>query len=106
MINRLVCPLKCLVTGAVLLVATGGGIPIGYSAVLLPQLSEDSNSTLYVDRETGSWIGKIARLIILIIFNKELWCQGIFLRNFHEVGISNLARVNFSEFSSCFRKDS
>lgn len=38
--------------------ATGGGIPIGYSAVMLPQLSEENNSTLYVDRETGSWIGK------------------------------------------------
>lgn len=53
---------QCLVTGAVLLVATGGGIPIGYSAVLLPQLSEDSNSTLYVDRETGSWIAAVHSL--------------------------------------------
>lgn len=47
--------------------ATGGGIPIGYSAVLLPQLSEENNSTLHVNRETGSWIGETARLIILFL---------------------------------------
>jgi len=58
--------LQCLVTGAVLLVATGGGIPIGYSAVLLPQLSEE-NSTFHVDRETGSWIGKNACSTIFLI---------------------------------------
>ncbi|KAG5343647.1 TRET1 protein, partial [Acromyrmex heyeri] len=52
---------QCLVTGAVLLVATGGGIPIGYSAVLLPQLSEE-NSTLHVDREIGSWIAAVHSL--------------------------------------------
>lgn len=52
---------QCLVTGAVLLLATGGGMPIGYSAVLLPQLSE-SNSTLYVDREVGSWIASVHSL--------------------------------------------
>lgn len=52
---------QCLVTGAVLLLATGGGMPIGYSAVLLPQLSE-SNSTVYVDREAGSWIASIHSL--------------------------------------------
>ncbi|XP_018394004.1 PREDICTED: facilitated trehalose transporter Tret1-2 homolog [Cyphomyrmex costatus] len=52
---------QCLVTGAVLLVATGGGMPIGYSAVLLPQLSEE-NSTLHVDRETGSWIAAVHSL--------------------------------------------
>lgn len=52
-----------------LLVATGGGIPIGYSAVLLPQLSEN-NSTLHVDRETGSWIGKNG--IILFLIKKDI----------------------------------
>lgn len=52
---------QCLVTGAVLLLATGGGMPIGYSAVLLPQLSEN-NSTIYVDRELGSWIASIHSL--------------------------------------------
>ncbi|XP_012522582.1 facilitated trehalose transporter Tret1-2 homolog [Monomorium pharaonis] len=50
-----------LVTGAVLLVATGGGMPIGYSAVMLPQLSEE-NSTLHIDRETGSWIAAVHSL--------------------------------------------
>jgi len=58
--------LQCLVTGAVLLLATGGGMPIGYSAVLLPQLSENS-STIYVDREIGSWIGKSAEFYINFI---------------------------------------
>ncbi|KAL6261523.1 hypothetical protein P5V15_006611 [Pogonomyrmex californicus] len=53
---------QCLVTGAVLLLATGGGMPIGYSAVLLPQLSEKNNSTLYVDRELGSWIASVHSL--------------------------------------------
>ncbi|XP_011161550.1 facilitated trehalose transporter Tret1-2 homolog [Solenopsis invicta] len=52
---------QCLVTGAVLLVATGGGMPIGYSAVMLPQLS-DENSTFHVNRETGSWIASIHSL--------------------------------------------
>lgn len=33
-------------------------MPIGYSAVLLPQLSEENNNTLHVDREMGSWIGE------------------------------------------------
>lgn len=51
--------LQCLVTGAVLLMATGGGMPIGYSAILLPQLSEN-NSAIYVNSEVGSWIGKKA----------------------------------------------
>lgn len=67
--NWIVCRLKFLVTGAVLLVATGGGLPIGFSAVLLPQLS-DKNSTLHVDRDTGSWIGKIA--FHNFLFNEEV----------------------------------
>ncbi|KAH0947725.1 hypothetical protein HN011_011832 [Eciton burchellii] len=52
---------QCLVTGAVLLLATGGGMPIGYSAVLLPQLA-DQNSTLHVDRDMGSWIASVHSL--------------------------------------------
>ncbi|KAL6423399.1 hypothetical protein ACFW04_010178 [Cataglyphis niger] len=52
---------QCLVTGAVLLLVTGGGMPIGYSAVLLPQLSE-SNSTLNVNRDVGSWIASVHSL--------------------------------------------
>lgn len=43
-------------SGAILLLAAGGGMPIGYSAILLPQLSED-NGTMHADRELSSWIG-------------------------------------------------
>ncbi|XP_032672175.1 facilitated trehalose transporter Tret1-2 homolog [Odontomachus brunneus] len=52
---------QCLVAGAVLLLATGGGMPIGYSAILLPQLSEP-NSTVSVDQELGSWIASVHSL--------------------------------------------
>lgn len=31
-------------------------MPIGYSAILLPQLAEE-NGTMYADRQLGSWIG-------------------------------------------------
>ncbi|KAI4498878.1 hypothetical protein M0802_006053 [Mischocyttarus mexicanus] len=55
--NRKAIFAQCLVAGAVLLLAAGAGMPIGYSAVLLPQLSV-KNTTMYVDRELGSWIGK------------------------------------------------
>lgn len=52
---------QCLVTGAVLLLAAGGGMPIGYSAILLPQLAEN-NDTMHVDRELGSWIASVHSL--------------------------------------------
>ncbi|XP_014484649.1 PREDICTED: facilitated trehalose transporter Tret1-2 homolog [Dinoponera quadriceps] len=52
---------QCLVTGAVLLLATGGGMPIGYSAVLLPQLSEP-NSIVQVNQNLGSWIASVHSL--------------------------------------------
>ncbi|KOC58831.1 Facilitated trehalose transporter Tret1, partial [Habropoda laboriosa] len=52
---------QCLVTGAVLLLAAGGGMPIGYSAVLLPQLAEE-NGTMHADRELGSWIASVHSL--------------------------------------------
>ena len=48
---------QLLVSGASFLLAAGAGMPIGYSAVLLPQLQVD-NSTLPTDDEIGSWIGK------------------------------------------------
>lgn len=47
---------QCLLAGAVLLVAAAGGMPIGYSATLLPQLAEE-NGTMHADQELGSWIG-------------------------------------------------
>jgi hypothetical protein len=48
---------QLLVSGAAFLLAAGVGMPIGYSAVLLPQL-QVVNSTLPTDDELGSWIGK------------------------------------------------
>ncbi|KAL2743603.1 facilitated trehalose transporter Tret1-2 [Vespula maculifrons] len=44
--NRKAVFAQCLVAGAVLLLAAGAGMPIGYSAVLLPQLSVE-NATVY-----------------------------------------------------------
>lgn len=44
-------------TGAVLLLAAACGMPIGYSAVLLPQLYNMSEP-LVIDIEMGSWIGE------------------------------------------------
>ncbi|XP_015430870.1 PREDICTED: facilitated trehalose transporter Tret1-like, partial [Dufourea novaeangliae] len=52
---------QCLVSGAVLLLAAGSGMPIGYSAILLPQLAED-NGTMHADRELGSWIASVHSL--------------------------------------------
>ncbi|XP_033349895.1 facilitated trehalose transporter Tret1-2 homolog isoform X1 [Bombus vosnesenskii] len=52
---------QCLVSGAVLLLLTGGGMPIGYSAILLPQLAEE-NGTMYADRQLGSWIASVHSL--------------------------------------------
>ncbi|KAF7391381.1 hypothetical protein HZH66_009861 [Vespula vulgaris] len=59
--NRKAVFAQCLVAGAVLLLAAGAGMPIGYSAVLLPQLSVE-NATVYVDRELGSWIASVHSL--------------------------------------------
>ncbi|KAG9428779.1 facilitated trehalose transporter Tret1-2 isoform X1 [Apis mellifera carnica] len=52
---------QCLLAGAVLLVATSGGMPIGYSATLLPQLAEE-NGTMHADQELGSWIASVHSL--------------------------------------------
>lgn len=46
-----------MVAGAVLVLTTGVGMPIGYSAVLLPQLNE-TDTTVKVNQEMGSWIGE------------------------------------------------
>lgn len=46
-----------MVAGAVLFLTAGVGMPIGYSGVLLPQLYE-INSTLHIEEDIGSWIGK------------------------------------------------
>ncbi|XP_066582979.1 facilitated trehalose transporter Tret1-2 homolog isoform X2 [Prorops nasuta] len=50
-----------MVTGAVFLLSAGVGMPIGYSAILLPQLSE-INGTLRTDQELGSWIASVHSL--------------------------------------------
>ncbi|XP_036333471.1 facilitated trehalose transporter Tret1-2 homolog [Rhagoletis pomonella] len=55
---------QILSTGAVLLLSAACGMPIGYSAVLLPQLS-DVNSTaaeIAIDIEMGSWIASVHSL--------------------------------------------
>ncbi|XP_043268762.1 facilitated trehalose transporter Tret1-2 homolog [Venturia canescens] len=52
---------QCMVAGAVLTLTAGGGMPIGYSAVLLPQLAE-KNGTLRINREMGSWIASVHSL--------------------------------------------
>lgn len=46
-----------MVVAAVLAVTASAGMPIGYSAILLPQLNT-TNSTLKIDENLGSWIGK------------------------------------------------
>lgn len=51
-------PYQGLVTGAVMLSSASCGMPVGYSAILLPQLKAD-NGSLSIDDEIGSWIGKL-----------------------------------------------
>jgi len=55
--------------GAVFLLTAGCGMPIGFSAVLLPQL-QSPNSTLPTSEETGSWIGKI---LIFLHFKSKMF---------------------------------
>uniref|UniRef100_A0A182NPD2 Major facilitator superfamily (MFS) profile domain-containing protein n=1 Tax=Anopheles dirus TaxID=7168 RepID=A0A182NPD2_9DIPT len=52
---------QLLLTSAVLLLAAACGMPIGYSAVLLPQLY-DANESLAIDIEMGSWIASVHSL--------------------------------------------
>ncbi|CAL7950226.1 unnamed protein product [Xylocopa violacea] len=52
---------QCLAAGAILLLVTGGGMPIGYSAILLPQLAEE-NGTMHADAELRSWIAAVHSL--------------------------------------------
>ncbi|XP_045473515.1 facilitated trehalose transporter Tret1-like isoform X1 [Harmonia axyridis] len=49
---------QCMVTCAVMMSSAGCGMPVGYSAILLPQLSHD-NETIHIDDEQGSWIASI-----------------------------------------------
>ncbi|XP_044754015.1 facilitated trehalose transporter Tret1-like isoform X2 [Coccinella septempunctata] len=49
---------QCMVTCAVMLSAAGCGMPVGYSAILLPQLYHE-NDTIQIDEDRGSWIASI-----------------------------------------------
>lgn len=44
-----------------MLSAAGCGMPIGYSAILLPQL-KNTNDSLHIDDTMGSWIGNLIYL--------------------------------------------
>lgn len=52
---------QCMVVAAVLAVTASAGMPIGYSAILLPQLN-NTNSTLKINENLGSWIASIHSL--------------------------------------------
>ncbi|KAH8254808.1 hypothetical protein KR032_012300, partial [Drosophila birchii] len=53
---------QILATCAVLLLSAGCGMPIGYSAVLLPQLMDGNSTEIPIDVETGSWIASVHSL--------------------------------------------
>lgn len=46
------------------------GMPVGYSAILLPQL-KITNDTMHIDEEIGSWIGKKFIILIIVLFIKN-----------------------------------
>ncbi|KAH8401952.1 hypothetical protein KR009_008843, partial [Drosophila setifemur] len=53
---------QILATCAVLLLSAGCGMPIGYSAVLLPQLMDRNSTEIPIDVEMGSWIASVHSL--------------------------------------------
>ncbi|XP_017150532.1 facilitated trehalose transporter Tret1-2 homolog isoform X1 [Drosophila miranda] len=53
---------QVLATCAVLLLSAGCGMPIGFSAVLLPQLSDGNTTEIPIDVDTGSWIASVHSL--------------------------------------------
>lgn len=54
---------QTLVTSAVMLSSASCGMPVGYSAILLPQL-KNVNDSMQIDDEIGSWIGKFISLLL------------------------------------------
>lgn len=59
--------MQSLLTAVVTIGTAGAGMPIGYSAVLLPQL-KSINGSLQADEEMGSWIGKFNKLKSMKVF--------------------------------------
>ncbi|CAH2013861.1 unnamed protein product [Acanthoscelides obtectus] len=49
---------QCLVTAAVMLSSASCGMPVGYSAILLPQL-QITNDSMRIGDEMGSWIASL-----------------------------------------------
>lgn len=49
---------QVLLTSAVMLTSASCGMPVGYSAILLPQL-KSANGTMQIDDEMGSWIASL-----------------------------------------------
>lgn len=56
---------QTLVTGAVMISSASCGMPVGYSAILLPQLAL-SNDSMRIDEEIGSWIGRLINFQFLL----------------------------------------
>ncbi|CAO1372341.1 unnamed protein product [Diamesa serratosioi] len=50
---------QMLLTCAIVLLACGCGMPIGYSAVILPQLVNNPDQKLSMDVEMGSWVAAV-----------------------------------------------
>lgn len=55
-LNYFLLMFQCLINAAVVVLATGGGMPIGFSAILLPQL-QAPDSSMPTDDDWASWIG-------------------------------------------------
>ncbi|XP_060528434.1 facilitated trehalose transporter Tret1-like [Cylas formicarius] len=49
---------QTLVTGATMLTSAGCGMPVGYSAILLPQL-QNNNDSMNINDELASWIASV-----------------------------------------------
>jgi len=59
-------------TCAVLILTCACGMPIGYSAVILPQLY-NSSDPLSLDIEMGSWISMLKLILKSILKNKKTY---------------------------------